>query len=114
MNKPKKKKFLALEQVKAFIATREPAVIAEYRALVRELETDGFLSMPHGEKMAGENLFAIRVIRAGNVRVFYLYGLGDLIYGIYGYVKKTQRIPDCEMKQAKRIIGILKQKGMIK
>lgn len=114
MNKPQKKKFIELAQVIEFIARQDQAVTAEYRQLVKELETEGFLSMPHGEKITGENLFAIRVINAGNVRIFYAYGYDDKIYGLHGYVKKTQRIPDCEMKQAKKIIKILKLKGMIK
>lgn len=69
--------------------------------------------MPYGEKIEGEDLFAIRVIRAGNIRVFYIYGNEDKVYGIYGYVKKTQDIPAHEMKKAKRIAKTLKQGGLI-
>lgn len=49
--------------------------------------------MPYGEKVSGEDLFAIRVIQAGNIRVFYVYGLNDIVYGIHAYTKKTQVIP---------------------
>ena len=69
--------------------------------------------MPFGEKIEGENLFAIRVIKAGNIRVFYVYGMGADVFGIYGYVKKTQDIPDHEMKKAKKICRMLKQGGLI-
>lgn len=86
----------------------------EYLAIVDMLEKDGRLVMPFGEKIEGENLFAIRVIRAGNVRVFYVYGNADRIYGIYGYVKKTQEIPEHDLKQAKRICKALKKGGLIK
>ena len=72
------------------------------------------LKMPYGEKISGDNLFAIRVIQAGNIRVFYVYGTGNLIYGIHAYQKKTEQIPKCELKQANRMIKLLKQSGAIK
>ncbi len=110
---PKKKKYIALPQVKEFIREQPEPVRDEYLEIVAELELNGRLNMPHGEKLAGEELFAIRVINAGNVRVFYVYGPEPDIFGIYGYVKKTQRIPDAELKKARRIVKLLKQMGRI-
>jgi len=110
----KKKKFIALSKVREFIEAQSTDVQAEYRQIVTILETEGRLAMPYGEKIERENLFAIRVIRAGNVRVFYVYGIEDKVYGLSGYVKKTQEIPEHEMKNAKRIARELKQGGLIK
>ena len=62
----------------------------------------------------GENMFAIRVIQTGNVRIFYVYGLNNVIYGIHGYVKKTEQIPDSELKQARMVLKRLIQGGYIK
>ncbi len=69
--------------------------------------------MPFGEKIAGENLFAIRVINAGNVRVFYVYGKNDKVYGLSGYEKKTRTIPHSEMEQARKLAKLLKKGGLI-
>lgn len=114
MSNERKKIFVELPKVKKFIEGQSEAVRDEYDLIVDELERDGTLSMPKAEKIAGENLFAIRVIRAGNVRVFYVYGLGKYVYAISGYVKKTRQIPDAEMELARRIVKLLKQEKMIK
>jgi phage-related protein len=87
--------------------------VAEYRQIVEELEISGRLEMPFGEKVSGA-LFAIRVIQAGNIRVFYVYGIADEIYGIYGYVKTTRAIPQKEMNHADKIIKLLRKEGLIK
>jgi hypothetical protein len=109
----KKKKFIELQQVQKFIALQPGDIVAEYRLIVEELETSGRLEMPFGEKVSGP-LFAIRVIQAGNIRVFYVYGIADEIYGIYGYVKKTQAIPKKEINHADKIIKLLRKEGLIK
>ena len=80
----------------------------EYDLIVEKLEAEGRLSMPEGEKIAGENLFAIRVIRAGNVRIFYVYGVDDFVYGIHAYVKKTRQIPKLEITLARKLAKALK------
>jgi len=54
------------------------------------LEQEGRLSAPLGEKV-NKTLFAIRIITAGNIRIFYVYGEENKIYGIHGYVKKQEK-----------------------
>lgn len=108
-----KKSYVELEDVTAFINGQLENIQLEYRAIVKKLRQDGRLNMPYGEKIAGKNLFAIRVIQAGNIRVFYVYGLKDRIFGIHGYVKKTPQIPQHEMKKALKISKLLKERGMI-
>ena len=58
-------------------------------------------------------MFAIRVVQAGNIRVFYVYGSNDLVWGIHGYVKKTESIPENELKQARRVLKLLIQGGAL-
>ncbi len=90
---------------------RQPEnVRREYELIVEKLEADGRLSMPEGEKIAEEGLFVIRVIRAGNIRVFYVYGQGDFVYGIHAYVKKTRKIPERELTYARKLAKTLKNK----
>ena len=64
----KRKCFVEFPRVTGFLAGQSAEINAEYRELVLKLETEGRLSMPFGEKLKGEDLFAIRVINAGNVR----------------------------------------------
>ena len=109
-----KKRYLPLDNVKEFLETQSDEIRSEYSFIVEQLEETGRLTMPYGEKLDVKNLFAMRVIKAGNVRVFYVYGHGDKVYGIYGYVKKTQKIPGKHMNNAKKILKLLKQRGMIK
>ena len=94
--------------------TQNGEIKQELNNIIWRLETDGMLEMPYGEKIAGDNLFAIRVIQAGNIRVFYVYGTGNLIYGIHAFEKKTSQIPKSEFKQADRIIKLLKLSGKLK
>ena len=70
--KPKKKHFEMLKQVKAFLRDLPGAVKQELNGLIWKLEEDGYLNMPHAEKIEGENMFAIRVIQTGNIRIFYV------------------------------------------
>jgi phage-related protein len=97
-----------------FIDVQSDTIKAEYYSIVEQLETNGKLQMPFAEKIAKTDLFVIRVINAGNIRVFYIYGLSDKVYGLHGYVKKTRKIPKKEMDKAVRIMKLLKQKGDVK
>ena len=94
--------------------TQPIEVKRELNDIIHLLEIDGTLSTPYAEKVAGEQaLFAIRIIHAGNVRVFYVYGMEKFIYGLNGYVKKTHQIPIHELQQARRLVALLRQTGVI-
>jgi len=112
-DKPKKKIFKMLLPVRDFMRDQSGEIKRELNNIIWRLETEGMLEMPYGEKINGDNLFAIRVIQAGNIRVFYVYGPGNLIYGIHAYQKKTEQIPKTELNQAARMIKLLKQSGKI-
>lgn len=110
----KKKIFKMLLPVRDFMRDQSGDVKQELNNIIWRLEMEGSLEMPYGEKITGENLFAIRVIQAGNIRVFYVYGLNDLVFGIHAYEKKSEQIPIAERKQADRMIKLLKKEGRIK
>ena len=115
MKKPQKKKiFKMLLPVRDFMRSQSGDIKQELNNIIWRLEMTGFLVMPYGEKISGENLFAIRVIQAGNIRVFYVYGENDAIYGIHAYEKKTEQIPDHEIREANRMITLLREKGKVK
>lgn len=112
-NKVKRKKwFVELPPVEEFTAGFSSDIRKEYDDIVDELERNGRLAYPTGEKVDGI-LFAIRVIQTANIRVFYVYGANDIVYGIHGYVKKTEQIPRMEMKQAKNMVKSLRKKGWL-
>jgi len=108
-----KKYFIEMPRVTEFMAVQSQEILDEYRAIVLKLELGGKLEMPFGEKITGENLFAIRIIHAGNIRISYVYGKGNQIYGLSAYEKKTQEIPLHELKLARKIAALLKQRGLI-
>ena len=110
----KKKRFYMLQAVRDFMRDQSGAVKQELNNIVWRLETDGALEMPYGEKVSGEDLFVIRVIQAGNVRVFYVYGVADYIFGIHAYIKKTQTIPAKELNYARKSLRRLQQQGAVK
>ena len=109
----KKKHFRLLGRVKDFLRGQSGDVKQEFNNIVWALERDGYLNYPYGEKVEGEDLFAIRVVQAGNIRVFYVYGSHDRVWGIHGYVKKTESIPENELKQARKMLKLLIQGGAL-
>lgn len=110
----KKKHFYMLQPVKDFIRNQSGDIKQELNSIIWRLETDGSLTMPYGEKVAGEDLFAIRVIQTGNIRVFYVYGIADYIFGIHAYTKKTRVIPDKEITYARKVLRELIKEGIVK
>ena len=110
----KKKEFKQLKNVQAFMQKQAKEIRLEYFLILNILEENGRLSMPYGEKLSGKDLFAIRIIRSGNVRIFYAYGVNNDIYGLHAYVKKTQKIPKKELKQAEKILKLLRSGGLVK
>lgn len=110
----KKKHFLMMQSVKDFMREQSGDVKQELNGIIWKLETEGVLSMPYGEKISGEDLFAIRIIQTANIRIFYVYGIADYVFGIHGYVKKTQDIPEKEMRYARKVLKELIQGGLVK
>jgi len=56
----------------------------EFHRIAQVLEETGSLRAPFAEKVAGRaNLFAIRVRKGGNFRVFYAYDDGTLVWALH-------------------------------
>ena len=103
-----------MQCVKDFMRDQSGSAKQELNGIIWKLEIEGVLSMPYAEKLDGENLFAIRVIQTANIRVFYVYGIHDLIFGIHAYTKKSEQIPDSERRKAERMVKLLRQRGAIR
>ena len=99
---------MAVKKVRDFISQQPDDVQAEYLKIVEQLEQDGFLVQPYGKKLE-KDLFEIRVRRGVQVRVLYFYFGDDSIIGVHGFIKKSQKTPLKEIKQAKKVISMLKR-----
>lgn len=103
-----KKTYIAVKKVRQFIDVLSDEVQAEYLKIVEQLEKDGRLVEPYGKKL-DKGLFEIRIRRGGQIRVLYFYQEKEYIVGVHGFVKKTQKTPQKELKQAFKVMGLIKR-----
>lgn len=103
-----KKQYVAVRQVREFIAEQAEDCQSEYLAIIERLEQDGYLIEPFAKKV-DRALFEIRVRRGRQVRIFYYYDIGDIVVGVHAFVKKTQKTPKHELKQAHRVVTALRR-----
>jgi phage-related protein len=104
----KKKTYLALQKVREFIDEQSEESRIEYLNLVDRLEDEGYLIEPFSKKLDSD-LFEIRIRKGKQIRVFYFYHEDEYIFGVHAFVKKTQKTPKQEMKQAQKIISKIKR-----
>ena len=99
-----KKQIVITAQATEFIYAQPLAVITRFVALIKTLETDGRIVPPDGKKVDAD-LFEMRIKAEGNqYRAFYCYAIGNLIYVLNGFVKKTQKTPMQEIRKAHAIM----------
>jgi phage-related protein len=68
----------------------EKAKLARQMSLLKEFGPN--LGMPHARPM-GNGLYELRVRGQTEVRVFYIFAIGQVVYLLHGFVKKTQATP---------------------
>lgn len=100
-----KKEVFYTKYAQAFIETLSDEAQVKLDAIIDDLSEYGYLIAPHGEKVEGQKgLFEIRAKDAnGQYRIFYVYAIGDEIYLLNGFTKKTQKTPPAEIKKALKI-----------
>lgn len=103
-----KKTYVAVKQVRDFVDAQPDNTRIAYLNIVERLERDGRLIEPYGKKLK-DNLFEIRVRQGNNIRVFYCYFDGDVIFGVHAFTKKSQQTPKQEIRQAEKMIAMLKR-----
>ena len=103
-----KKIYIAVQKLRQFIDAQPDKVQAEYLKIVEQLEQDGRLMEPFGKKL-DKGLFEMRIRRGGQVRILYFYQDKEYVVGIHGFIKKTQKTPQKEIKQAMRVMGLVKR-----
>lgn len=102
-----KKNYVATKRVRDFVAEQPEECQAQYLAMIERLEQEGFLIEPFAKKLESE-LFEMRIRRGRQVRVLYCYEDGDMVIGVHAFVKKTQKTPLRELKQARRVIAAIR------
>jgi phage-related protein len=103
-----KKKYVPTKKVIKFVNEQPEGIQNGYLQIVNMLEKAGYLVEPFGKKLE-KDLFEIRVRHEQNIRIFYFYHVDDIVYGVHGFVKKTQQTPTCELKTARKIIKLIKR-----
>ena len=103
-----KKIYIAVEKLRQFMDSQSDVVQSEYLKIVEQLEKDGCLIEPFGKKL-DKGLFEMRIRRGGQVRILYFYQEKKYVVGVHGFVKKTQKTPQKELRQAIRVMGLVKR-----
>lgn len=99
-----KKQIVFTKQANDFIFAQPIPAVTKMLAAIERLEECGALGMPLARKIDKE-LFEIRVKDDGNqYRVFYCYSIGNVIYVLNGFVKKTRTTPEAEIRKAHAIL----------
>ncbi len=88
----KKKLYTELNRVTEFFAVQNCHINNEYKVIINILEEEGRLTAPLGEKV-NKTLFAIRIIRAGNVRVFMYTEKKRMFMEFMGILRKPEKFP---------------------
>lgn len=85
--------------IEKFISSLEKTATARVLRTIDLLETFGpRLGMPHSKKV-GDRLFELRTTGRQETRIFYTF-YRDCIVLLYGFVKKSQKIPRKELRIA--------------
>ncbi len=103
-----KKTYMAVKKVREFIDAQPDEVQAEYIKIVEQLEQDGRLVEPYGKKL-DKGLFEMRIRRRGQVRILYFYQEKNPVIGVHGFVKKSQKTPQKDLKHAIKVMGMIKR-----
>ena len=95
-----------MKKLRLFVESQPDEVQFEYLKIVEQLEEDGRLVEPFGKKL-DKGLFEVWIRRGGQVRILYSYQEKGYRVGVHGFVKKTQKTPQKEFKQAMRVMGLI-------
>ncbi len=90
-------------RIKADIERWPDGILADFARLVELLMEFGpNLRMPHSRAL-GRGLFELRARgREGVGRVFYCFAVGQRVVILHAFVKKTQQIPEQEVRIARK------------
>jgi len=89
-------------QVEDFIKSLENKTGPKVGRLISLLQIHGnLLRMPYSKKIA-KSIFELRIRGTDEIRIFYAFGKGKVIYLLNGFKKKSQKTPTREIKLAEK------------
>jgi phage-related protein len=92
--------------VEKFIKELEENAVAKVLRSIDLLEKFGYeLKLPHTKKIK-RDLFELRIRGQQEVRIFYTFHKKGIVL-LHGYIKKSQKIPNHELKVAVKRICLL-------
>lgn len=87
--------------VKDFIELLGKEPKAKIFRLFMNIEQYGLVSvLPHVKKLAGTDLWEIRILGRDNIRILYVVVAKDGVLALNGFVKKSQKTPKREIAVA--------------
>ncbi len=99
-------KIVIHRDVDLFIPTLQKPTQAKWlRSLILLEQNNIALGMPHARRITN-NLFELRIRGNQEVRAFFTY-IHSRIYILHAFVKKTQKIPNRELKTAEKRLDLL-------
>ena len=92
------------KQANDFIFSQPIPVVSKILQLIDDLGQQGRMQPPQAKKV-DDVLFELRLKDSNKqYRVFYCYCVGNVIYILNGFIKKTQKTPVAEIRKAHAII----------
>ena len=87
--------------VREFLDSLQKRDKAKIFKIFQNIELYGLLSiLPHVKKLAETPFWEIRVLGQSNIRVLYVSITNESILILHGFLKKTQKTPNNEIKTA--------------
>lgn len=87
--------------VEDFINSLEKHARSKIIRLLKNAQEFGVIAIQkHIKKLAGTNLWEMRVLGKQSVRLIYFYQQQNIIFIIHGFIKKNQKTPLKEIKTA--------------
>lgn len=84
-----------------FLDTLNPKQQVKLLRILNSIKAYGLQSVfPHLKKLTGTPFWEIRVLGKDNIRVIYISFTKDSILALHGFIKKTEKTPQREIKLA--------------
>ncbi len=89
------------EVVRKFINSLSPTTKSKVIDTLDLLEKFGIqIGPPHSKKVIGTPLWELRVLGESSVRIFYVAKINKTFWLLHGFIKKSQKTPEYEIKTA--------------
>ncbi|MEK7187764.1 MAG: type II toxin-antitoxin system RelE/ParE family toxin [Patescibacteria group bacterium] len=96
-------------KVERFISTLDKEIMVRVLRTIDLLQVFGHkFSLPHSKKVS-KHLFELRVRGQQEIRIFYAFYGGEAVL-LHGFIKKSQRLPQKEMKVAEKKYRLLERR----